>query len=301
MHAPASSRVQLDERTMANDFAEAGSANSSFTCGHANPVSNRYCDECGAPRDPRCRLCHAPNRADAKFCGACGTRLIEGPWPDAEASASAEGRRWRRDDEPDPAFDESLAAGGDHLEDRWRRPLLLTTAVVVAIVGTIALVIALGPTRHPTAPVAPHVEPSPPDRPPAPRPDEKSEAPRPTPTPNAAIEPVPAPSAAVEPAPAAPESPSASEPAPSASASLPDRAPSGAPSEEAESDRRASGPPAASARTSEERMAAFLTQQLGPAEAAAKALSTAAWYDTSRPEYAYWKHVAEAIEQRGSR
>jgi double zinc ribbon protein len=50
--------------------------------------------------------------------------------------------------------------------------------------------------------------------------------------------------------------------------------------------------------TSEERMADFLIEQLGPEPAAEKALSTAAWYDADRAEYAYWQRVAAAIRRR---
>jgi hypothetical protein len=50
--------------------------------------------------------------------------------------------------------------------------------------------------------------------------------------------------------------------------------------------------------TSEERMAAFLVAELGPAPAAAKALANAAWYDAGRSEHAYWQGVAEAIKRR---
>ncbi len=51
--------------------------------------------------------------------------------------------------------------------------------------------------------------------------------------------------------------------------------------------------------TSEERVADFLIERLGPAPAAEKALSTAAWYDAGRSEHAYWQRVGEAIRRRG--
>jgi hypothetical protein len=51
-------------------------------------------------------------------------------------------------------------------------------------------------------------------------------------------------------------------------------------------------------QTSEERVADYLIGQFGPAPAAEKALSTAAWYDADRSEHAYWERVAEAIRRR---
>ena len=53
-----------------------------------------------------------------------------------------------------------------------------------------------------------------------------------------------------------------------------------------------------SARTSEERMAAYLVEELGPKPAAATALSNAAWYEAGRSEHAFWQRVAEAIKRR---
>jgi Double zinc ribbon len=55
------------------------------------------------------------------------------------------------------------------------------------------------------------------------------------------------------------------------------------------------------ARTSEERMAAFLVDELGRERAAEKARSNADWYDEGRSERAYWRRVADAVNRRGSR
>jgi hypothetical protein len=55
------------------------------------------------------------------------------------------------------------------------------------------------------------------------------------------------------------------------------------------------------AKTSEERMAAFLVDELGRERAAEKALSNAAWYEEGRSERAYWRRVADAVNRRGSR
>jgi hypothetical protein len=62
-------------------------------------------------------------------------------------------------------------------------------------------------------------------------------------------------------------------------------------------------PPAAASRSeaSEERMADFLVEQLGPAQAVEKALSNAAWYDVSQSEHSYWQQVADTIRRRGER
>ncbi len=52
------------------------SGNVLFACGHENSLGNQYCDACGAAKDRRkCPASNSPNREDAKFCGACGTRL----------------------------------------------------------------------------------------------------------------------------------------------------------------------------------------------------------------------------------
>jgi hypothetical protein len=267
---------------MANDFGRSGSVHSAFTCGHDNPVSSRYCDECGAPRDPRCRLCHSPNRADAKFCGACGTRLFEDPPRGENRLHATEQRRWKRDD-LDLDSDGVAALEDGRADAHWRRPLLLTAVAGITLAGAIALVLALGPMRPP-APVGRQVEPT--ASGPASAPSEretKTEGPR----------------AEAERAPDTAAPPSVPDVAPPASAGLPARSAGEAPGAVAEASPRRERP--SPAQTSEDRMADFLVQQFGPSEAAAKALSTAAWYDTDRPEYAYWQHVAEAIERRGGR
>jgi hypothetical protein len=64
-----------------------------------------------------------------------------------------------------------------------------------------------------------------------------------------------------------------------------------------EQPRMAAGP----AKSSEERMAAFLVDELGRERAAEKALSNAAWYDEGRSERAYWRRVADAVNRHGSR
>jgi type II secretory pathway predicted ATPase ExeA len=63
-------------------------------CGHRNPPNFRFCDVCGARLPLKCARCHAINRADANFCGNCGTALrdfrrAEATPPIAPAPASA--------------------------------------------------------------------------------------------------------------------------------------------------------------------------------------------------------------------
>ena len=57
-----------------DDRGGIGSRGARFPCGHENPPGNRFCDLCGISHR-RCPRCEAPNRDDAKFCGACGVRL----------------------------------------------------------------------------------------------------------------------------------------------------------------------------------------------------------------------------------
>lgn len=96
-----------------------------------------------------------------------------------------------------------------------------------------------------------------------------------------------------------PRSPSAAEPP--APGALPPRWAIERRAEPTQEDQASRSPRAVtpSSRTSEERMAAFLIEELGPASAAEKARSTATWYEPDRPEHAYWRRVADAIERRG--
>jgi double zinc ribbon protein len=96
-----------------------------------------------------------------------------------------------------------------------------------------------------------------------------------------------------------PRAPRAAE-VPATSASLPSRSASARPeAPEGEAPTRGAARALAPApQSSEERMADFLIEQLGPEPAAEKALSTAAWYDAGRSEHAFWERVAEAIRRR---
>jgi hypothetical protein len=84
-------------------------------------------------------------------------------------------------------------------------------------------------------------------------------------------------------------------PEPQATLPPPPRSPNDLP---AAGEEETSRPHVPAPESSEERVANFLIEQFGPATAAEKALSTAAWYEVGRPERAYWERVAEAIRRR---
>ncbi len=75
-------------------------------------------------------------------------------------------------------------------------------------------------------------------------------------------------------------------------------------SPKARGDERPSGETsqAVASQGSVERMAVFLMEQLGPGQAAERALSNADWYGEERiEERAYWRRVAEVIRRREGR
>ena len=45
------------------------------SCGHDNPVGQRFCGECGTPLAALCSSCGASNPPGQRFCGECGTPL----------------------------------------------------------------------------------------------------------------------------------------------------------------------------------------------------------------------------------
>jgi class 3 adenylate cyclase/predicted ATPase len=47
-------------------------------CGHENPDSAKFCDECAAPFNRRCAACGSTNRPNAKFCNECAAPLTPG-------------------------------------------------------------------------------------------------------------------------------------------------------------------------------------------------------------------------------
>jgi predicted ATPase/class 3 adenylate cyclase len=46
-------------------------------CQHENPVTVKFCGECGARLDIACSACRAPNPPTNKFCHACGTTMAQ--------------------------------------------------------------------------------------------------------------------------------------------------------------------------------------------------------------------------------
>ena len=332
-----------------DDLGGTGSGNQRFACGHGNPMSNRYCDVCGADAGRRCPLCSAPNRGQAKFCGACGARLPDqgsahhsvatspaaSRAPDRVAPESARtavpkertdmlgwdtrvlddprsmdsqnprrsGRSGVRDDDPFLATTDDVTVEDEWAaRDRRRKVLLLVAAAAMAIVVAIAIVLRIEQAsstrqggflgRAESLAVAERGS----------APASRGEQPPAVPaisSPARASEPVAADESPRE----ATEAPAVARAAgpPTTSAALPSRPrsePRATPAHEA----RGEGvlqPQVPTPETSEERVADFLIEQLGPAPAAEKALSMAAWYDAGQSEHAYWQRVGEAIRRRG--
>jgi hypothetical protein len=308
-----------------------------FACGHESPVPSRYCTTCGATGDARCPLCKSPNRREAKFCGACGTRLPdEGIAPGTIAASSPpkssgvrgvpvtrsvnvvgasagsgsrgpDTRGGRRDDVLSEPNDD--LAGEEHEWETRRRRELFRLAAVAGLVGvTIAIAIALavshvGPTRRGGDPVQRDAVAVPESTPAA----RREQAPAPTATDPSAV---PSTGDSATTAPRVATGPLAHEPADApatprmpdrvASPALPPRSPeqTSASTEDEAPRKAAPHAPGPAAQTSEERMADFLIEQLGAESAAAKARSTAAWYDADRSEHTFWQRVGEAIKRR---
>jgi hypothetical protein len=303
--------------------------NQGFRCGHENPASNTFCAVCGAARLRQCRLCEAPIHWNAAYCSACGNRLDDdaasveagaaSPSPPQRQFASdqavperdssreqevvdwAAARRARYEGTPDPATDDPLDEERAE-EDRRRRPL----AMVAAVAATLAVVVAVGYFA-----VAKHtvfLEPMQDKR------DVRAVTPAPQPEPSsnagqAAVGSTSPPASTTTRSTTEDRPASPSEPAPARNSrtqetksadavGLPARETATAQSEESPEPSRIA---ASSARTSEERMAAFLVEELGQARASEKARSNADWYDEGRSERRYWQRVAEAVSRRGGR
>ena len=314
--------------------------NRDFECGHDNPASSRFCAVCGAARLSSCRACEAPVQWDARYCGACGARLYEREAvSDQEVVEWAKARRGR--DEAahypvmmDDAFDDDADEGSR------RRPagMVATIAVILAaVVGIGYFALARHTVFLERMPDKRDVRTSTPSTQPAPSPDGGQTALSSTPPPPAVTTAPPStaedvaastsqdqPSSSSEEKAATPSeeqgappseekvaAPSELPPARSArvqearsqgEVSLPARLPAREnPPAQSEDNRQSPRATSSAARTSEERMAAFLVEELGRERAVKKALSNADWYDEGRSERAYWRRVADAVNRHGSR
>jgi DNA-directed RNA polymerase subunit M/transcription elongation factor TFIIS len=82
----AAAKASLDEAKQAQEQADAAKAAENAkgrcpSCGHKNPESVKFCQECGASlaaADPRrCASCGAELKPGTRFCGECGERQGE--------------------------------------------------------------------------------------------------------------------------------------------------------------------------------------------------------------------------------
>jgi class 3 adenylate cyclase/tetratricopeptide (TPR) repeat protein len=62
------------------------------SCGAGNPITNRFCFECGGLLTRRCAACGEQNPARARFCGGCGTALGNAAGRGATAPLDADAR-----------------------------------------------------------------------------------------------------------------------------------------------------------------------------------------------------------------
>jgi class 3 adenylate cyclase/tetratricopeptide (TPR) repeat protein len=60
-------------------------------CGHDNPVSQRFCGECGNALASLCGTCGSSNPPGQRFCGNCGTELAAEPGGSAAATGTDAG------------------------------------------------------------------------------------------------------------------------------------------------------------------------------------------------------------------
>lgn len=303
-------------------------------CNSPNREEAKFCGACGArlKDEGAARETIVAARSHLWHPGAPPTRPTTGPAAgdsatsecvdlfgpkNLEEAPSWSGRgRWRRDDrllssvEGYAPEEDMLAEDNPPAERRRNRLFLLTSAAVIVALAAVAIGLAVGhfgATRNggtsgrlvsqlPAAPGSPRAigERSP---------DSTSTHPSapstesPTEPPGAATMNPSRPETARTPASAsagqalAPSSP------------LPARTPTEQPAEARDQAPKGPTPPVAASRseTSEERMADFLVEQLGPVQAVEKALSNAAWYDVSQSEHTYWRGVAETIRRRTER
>jgi len=60
------------------------------SCGHSNPVTNRFCGQCGTAFPLTCPSCGTVNPTGNRFCGACGSALDSRPAESDSASRTAQ-------------------------------------------------------------------------------------------------------------------------------------------------------------------------------------------------------------------
>jgi Double zinc ribbon len=305
-------------------------------CNSPNREEAKFCGACGAPLQDegaaRETIVAAAARSHPRHAAARPTRPTTGPPADdsgaidvsdlfglknLEEAPSRSGRgRWRRDDrflssvEEDTPEDDMFVEDNPPAGHRHNRLFLLTMAALIVGCAAVAIGLAVGQfgaTRHGGTPD--RLVSGPPAAPGSQRaigeqsPDSMSAHP---PAPSTESPAVPPDAETMNPSiPETARTPTSAGAARALapSAPLPARTPT---EQTAEARNQASSGPTPSAsastsETSEERMADFLVEQLGPAQAVEKALSNAAWYDASQSEHAYWQRVAEAIRGRVAR
>ena len=303
--------------------------NQDFQCGHDNHAGSRFCAVCGAARLRSCRACEAPVQWDARYCGACGARLDErDAVSDQEVVEWTRARRERYGAVGGASMDDDTDYDAADDSDR-RRPagMVATIVVILAVVaglGYFALTrhtvfLERVPDKRVTGASTSVTQPAPSTN--GGHAAVSSTVPPPASTTPAATQDVAVSASSDKPASSSGEQvemssdeqgATPSEPPPartarpeeaqSQDASLPPRAPARENAQaQAEDNREQPRMAAGIAKTSEERMAAFLVDELGRERAAAKALSNASWYDEGRSERAYWRRVADAVNRRGSR
>jgi hypothetical protein len=293
-------------------------------CGGLNREAARFCGACGAAlgADAGRVVANAVPPAEATASPPAARAENQGPSvfdDDAEfdemSPAPGASGRWRREPLSVPTMSEldGVERRAGRRGRRWALALLgiaivLAAAAVAVLGGHVSLARGdwlLGPilrlfSMHegaapesragPPASVAGNVASagnpdvrrlSGPSKTPAPSPDTASPPPAPSQSPPAPTLPSPVTS---QTAPARAEH---AEPAPVA---LPARqAPRSAPSDEE--------PGPGTPGTSEEKMAAYLVDEFGPARAEQTARSNAAWYTAGRAEHSYWERVLEEIRK----
>jgi hypothetical protein len=303
--------------------------NQDFECGHDNPASSRFCAVCGVARLRSCRACEAPVQWDAKYCGACGARLYErDAVSEQEVVEWARARRGRDEAARHAVMDDAIDDDADDGSRRRPAGVVATIAVILAaIVGLGYFALARHTVFFERMPDMRDVRSSTPITQPVPSPDAGQAALSSTSPPPASTTPPStkedlaastSPDKAASPSEEQVATPSEEKvasprepPARSAGVrearsqdevTLPARTPAREnAAAQSEDNREAPRVAASGARTSEERMARFLVDELGRERAAEKALSNADWYDEGRSERAYWQRVADAVNRHGER